>query len=78
MCSDWNWAEEPDPDGWRDDDHEMWSPELSFGDADAWRGDSPVDVEPWRGSVHLEDWPVWNAGPEYYMWKRLAENDRTD
>lgn len=44
-------------------DH-AWSPELSFGDPDAWRGD-----------VHLDEWPEWSAGPEYRMWKRLAEGD---
>jgi hypothetical protein len=77
MCSDWNSAEEPDSDGWRGDDA-TWSPELSFGDADAWRGDSPTNPEAWRGTMHLEDWPVWNAGPEYHMWKRLEEKDRRD
>jgi hypothetical protein len=72
MRSDWNSSEEPEFDAWRGDD-DAWSPELSLGDADAWRGDSSASSEAWRGGVHLEDWPVWNAGPEYHMWKRLAD-----
>lgn len=29
--------------------------------------------EPWRGDVHLEDWPVEFAGPEYQMHKSVAD-----
>ena len=65
---------------WEDDDgpESGWSPELSFGDPDVWRGRSCADVdEAWRGGVHLVEWPVWNAGPEYFMWKRLAEGEES-
>jgi hypothetical protein len=56
------WAE--DPDAWRRGgvrDRIAWGP----GDTD--------DV--WRGSAHFREWPVWDAGPEYHMWKRMAEQD---
>ena len=55
-----------------------WSPELSLGSPEAWRGDSWADTdESWRGDAHLVDWPVWDAGPEYFMWKRLAEGEES-
>jgi hypothetical protein len=84
MCSDWNRWKDSESDEWSNGD--AWSAELSFGDADAWKGDaaegpdawpagSLSDSDAWRGTLHLEDWPVWNAGPEYHMWKRLAEDD---
>jgi hypothetical protein len=71
---------------WEDDDGPEaewsagsgWSAELSFGDPDAWRGRACADVnEAWRGGVHLVEWPVWDAGPEYFMWKRLAEGEES-
>lgn len=50
-------------------------------DAEAWRqgcrregaGDGDV-ADGWRGGLHYDDWPEWSAGPEYHMWRRLAEN----
>jgi hypothetical protein len=54
---------------------EAWSPELTFGDPDAWRGDAPDTTDAWRGDLHSGAWPEWSAGPEYFMWKRLSEGD---
>jgi hypothetical protein len=69
-----------DADGWRGETHR---------DSDAWRTSLPPESESWRGStdsrggsdvgwrgeVHLEDWPEWDAGPEYKMWKKMKDHD---
>jgi len=65
-----------DHDDWQDDEPEepRWSEELSFGDPDAWRGgvyDTAQDT--WQRND--TEWPEWDAGPEYQMWKRLADDD---
>jgi hypothetical protein len=65
--SDWNDDGEGAPDGW-----------LPGGD-DApagWLGSHGDDDDAWRGDAHAGDWPEWNAGPEYHMWRRLAERER--
>ena len=68
-----NWEEDDGPESEWSAGSE-WAPELSLGDPEAWRGDCCADADgAWRGDVHLVDWPVWDAGPEYFMWKRLAE-----
>lgn len=46
---------------------------LFAGQREAWRGDVHLDDEPWRGVAHLADWPEASAGPEYWMYKRAAE-----
>jgi hypothetical protein len=74
MSDDVNGREWPEPDD--DAGEQPWSPELSLGDPDAWRGGASPDADAWRGTVHLGDWPEWNAGPEYLMWKRIAEDER--
>lgn len=60
---------------WRSDD---WA-----DDDDTWRGDARLNAEPWRadpseerwrGQEHLADWPESSAGPEYWMYKRAAED----
>jgi hypothetical protein len=49
---------------------------------EAWRGDFHPPAEPWRvessdeawrGEEHLAEWPEAAAGPEYWMYKRAAE-----
>lgn len=40
---------------------------------EAWRGDLHLTEEPWRGEEHLAEWPEASAGPEYWMYKRAAE-----
>jgi hypothetical protein len=62
--------------GWEDGEsnESSWSPELSFGDADAWRGESDArEDDVWRGDQHRAEWPRALVGPEYLMWKRLAD-----
>jgi hypothetical protein len=62
--------------GWEDGEsnESSWSPELSFGDADAWRGGSGArEDDAWRGDQHRKEWPRTLVGPEYLMWKRLAD-----
>ncbi len=63
---------------WSEDDEDARAEWL--GDAGAWRGASaagePDEEEGWRGEEHLRDWPEWDAGPEYHMWRRIAERDR--
>ena len=62
-------------------EHESGSDELDelfASRREAWRGEthladeSPAD-EPWRGAEHLADWPEEAAGPEYWMFKAVAE-----
>jgi len=62
--------------GWEDGEPEesSWSPELSFGDGDAWRGEPDAQGDAWRGDEHRAEWPSALAGPEYLMWKRLADS----
>lgn len=31
------------------------------------------DNEPWRGNVHLAEWPEESAGPEYWMYRSVAD-----
>jgi hypothetical protein len=76
MSNDWNRGD------WEDGESEEhpWSPELSFGTPDAWRGEagSPdADDSAWRGDQHAADWPETFAGPEYLMWKRLADSEES-
>ena len=66
---------------WHDEDaatEPQWSAELSFGDPDAWRGaDADPADDAWRGDQPVvQEWPEWDAGPEYQMWKRRAEDER--
>ena len=55
---------------------------LFAQDGEAWRGDLHTSAEPWRaassdeawrGEEHLAEWPEASAGPEYWMYKRAAE-----
>jgi len=39
---------------------------------ESWRGDS--SDESWRGEEHLAEWPEHAAGPEYWMFKEVAED----
>jgi hypothetical protein len=57
------------PDDWADD-AEAWRGDL-HRDAETWRADPSND--PWRGREHLAEWPEAQAGPEYWMYKRAAE-----
>ena len=46
--------------------------------ADGWH-DEEGDVNDWRGDVHLADWPVQAAGPEYHLVQRhLAQHIRQE
>ncbi|HEX5180494.1 MAG TPA: hypothetical protein VGL90_04790 [Casimicrobiaceae bacterium] len=62
---------------WQDEEGQepQWSEEMSFGDQDAWRGELH---HPAPDDWHVDDtkWPEWDAGPEYQMWKRLADDER--
>ena len=65
------WTSGDDP--WSD----SWSPDSSLGDPDAWRGHVHLSDESWRGDEETVEWPHWDAGPEYRMWKKLAEDDES-
>ncbi len=61
---------------------QSWRPD-EWADDEAWRGDLDCDAEPWRagasderwrGQEHIADWPEAQAGPEYWMYKRAAED----
>jgi hypothetical protein len=69
-----------DGEGWRGELHrpdEGWRGPTSGAD-ESWRVPPPSPSETegeWRGEVHLADWPEWDAGPEYRMWKKLSEGE---
>ncbi len=55
---------------------------LFAAEREAWRGDRHASDEPWwgdehdqawRGQEHFAEWPEASAGPEYWMYKRAAE-----
>jgi hypothetical protein len=75
MFSDWKDREEQG-DEWAEEGSPA---ELSFGDPEGWRGENTApgasDDEAWRGDIHLDAWPEWDAGPEYLMWKRRADGE---
>ena len=60
------WLLEPEQD---DDELEK----LFASDTESWRGELHRADESWRGDVHFADWPEQLAGPEYWMYKKLAE-----
>jgi hypothetical protein len=37
-------------------------------------GESPAN-DTWRGDLHFEHWPEELAGPEYWLYKRLGEDE---
>jgi hypothetical protein len=66
-------------DDWADDELE----DLFAREREAWRGDLHLNAElrrpdrsdeAWRGDEHLAEWPEASAGPEYWMYKRAAED----
>ena len=61
---------------WQDEEPEepRWSEELSFGDPDAWRGGA-YDSAQYAWQQDDTEWPEWDTGPEYQMWKRLADDE---
>lgn len=77
MWNDWRDRDGQD-DAW--DVEPSWSPEMSLGDPDAWRGDGYAGSdESWRGDAGTagrEPWPEWDAGPEYQMWKRRVDEEQ--
>jgi hypothetical protein len=36
-------------------------------------GESPANA--WRGDLHFDHWPEELAGPEYWLYKRLGEDE---
>lgn len=50
---------------------EAWRGEVHVPD-ESWRRDSLPEA--WRGEEHLADWPEHAAGPEYWMFKEVAED----
>jgi hypothetical protein len=43
--------------------------ETSGGESEA------AGAEAWRGEVHLEEWPEDLAGPEYWLYKKMREEE---
>ena len=77
MSNAWDGPEENE---WASGDEpwtEQWSAELSLGDPERWRGDVHGSDESWRGGEDAVEWPSWDTGPEYRMWKKLAEDDES-
>jgi hypothetical protein len=37
-------------------------------------GESPA-TDAWRGDLHFDQWPEELAGPEYWLYKRLGEDE---
>ncbi len=64
-----------DDESWRGDIHladESWRGDVHVADA-ARRDDVPDAADAWRGDVHFAEWPEESAGPEYWMYKKLAD-----
>lgn len=62
-------------ESWRGDRHrddESWRGDVHRPE-DSWQGVADGDDQSWRGEVHFRDWPEMLAGPEYWMYKKLAE-----
>ncbi len=38
-------------------------------------GWEPLESDPWRGDVHLDQWPEELAGPEYWLYKKMGEEE---
>ncbi|HEX9054406.1 MAG TPA: hypothetical protein VF830_05830 [Gemmatimonadales bacterium] len=58
-----------------DDDPKPWETEgdLPWASEEAeWEAPDP---EAWRGAVHQGEWPEELAGPEYWLYKRLEEDE---
>ncbi|HVE79718.1 MAG TPA: hypothetical protein VNA89_12675 [Gemmatimonadaceae bacterium] len=75
------WSPEAaDADAWRGELHrqdEAWRAPVSPTDESCQTAPT-AEQEPereWRGDLHLADWPEWDAGPEYRMWKKLSEGE---
>jgi hypothetical protein len=75
------WKDWQDRDA-RNDDWDAgpaWSPEISLGDPESWRGTVHPAGERWRASEDDDQWnawPEWSAGPEYRMWKRRVDDEQ--
>ncbi|HXE57325.1 MAG TPA: hypothetical protein VNK43_04945 [Gemmatimonadales bacterium] len=60
---------------WESDGEFPWesSPEPWADPPQPWAEEAD---EPWRGQVHLPDWPEELAGPEYWLFKRYGDDER--
>jgi hypothetical protein len=52
---------------WESDGDLPWA-----SDESAWEAPDP---EAWRGATHLQEWPEDLAGPEYWLYKKLGEEE---
>ena len=64
------WDDERQP--WDSEGDAPWASSLS-----SW--DSPENADAWRGDLHhelqIEAWPEDLAGPEYWLYKKLGEDE---
>lgn len=58
----------------------MTSPPFQPWDGDSWDGleddEGPSFGEPFEtdeNDIEKDEWPTWNVGPEYLMWKELED-----
>jgi len=74
VVDDWNEHEQQEPGD--EPAEQSWSVEHPLGDPEAWRGGAAdEDADAWRGTEPPSEWPEWDAGPEYQMWKRKADGE---
>ncbi|HTC24941.1 MAG TPA: hypothetical protein VK688_11285 [Gemmatimonadales bacterium] len=52
---------------WETEGDLPWAPEEAGWEA--------PDPEAWRGEVHHGEWPEELAGPEYWLYKKLGEEE---
>jgi hypothetical protein len=57
------------------DERQPWETEGDLPWEAAAPGWQPAEPEGWRGEVHLEEWPEDLAGPEYWLYKRMREEE---
>jgi hypothetical protein len=58
-----------------DDEQKPWETEGDLPWASEEAGWEAPDPEAWRGEVHQGEWPEELAGPEYWLYKKLGEEE---
>ena len=48
---------------------------VGAGPDENWSTGSAETDEPWRGEAHMADWPEDLAGPEYWLFKGIDEEE---
>lgn len=58
-----------------DNERLPWESEGDLPWASGEAGWEPPGSDSWRGDVHLDPWPEELAGPEYWLYKKMGEEE---